>query len=72
MVNFYYDVLKFKYEISDYFFADYLDLVNKVSNNNNINKIMKKIEICIEKYEMLKCNLNINLLIDDMIIRLGE
>lgn len=72
MVNFYYDVLKFKYRISDYFFADYLDFVQKVATSNDICEIIRKIELCIEKYEMIKCNLNINLLIDDMIIRLGE
>lgn len=72
MVNFYYDVLKFKYGISDYFFADHLDFVQKVATSNDIDEIIWKIELCIEKYEMIKCNLNINLLIDDMIIRLGE
>lgn len=72
MVNFYYDVLKFKYRISNYFFADYLDFVQKVANSNNVDEIIRKIELCIEKYGMIKCNLNINLLIDDMIIRLGE
>ena len=34
LVYFYYDVLKFKYSIDDYFFGDYLNVIEVVSNNN--------------------------------------
>ena len=72
MVNFYYDVLKYKYGINNYFFKDYLDKVEMVSVNNTKGEILHKIDVLSVKYSDLKCNLNINLLIDDLIIRLGE
>lgn len=72
VVNFYYDVLKYKYNIDDYFFKDYLDTIVMVSGNNNIDEILHKIDVSSVKYSDLKCNLNINLLMDDFIIRLGE
>ena len=72
MVNFYYDILKYKYNISNYFFNDYLSFVEKIAVKNDVNAIINKINICISKCELLKYNLNVNLLVDDMIIRLGE
>lgn len=72
MVNFYYDVLKFKNNIDDYFFNDYMENIERVSNCNFVDKIIKKINVCIEISEYLKYNLNVNLLIDSLFIRLGE
>lgn len=72
IVNFYYDVLKFKYKISDYFFGDYLNYIEDVSLKNTIDDIIKKIDVCISKSELIRYNLNVNLLVDDMVIELGE
>jgi DNA polymerase-3 subunit delta' len=72
MINFYYDVLKFKSNVKEYFFADYLSYIEKISNYNSIDRIMNKLNVCIKKYDELKFNLNVNLVIDDMIIGLGE
>lgn len=72
MINFYYDVLKFKSKVGDYFFGDYLSYIEKVSNFNDAIAIVNKINTCIEKYDDLRFNLNVNLVIDDMIIKLGE
>ena len=51
-------------------FVDKLDLIKKVSNND-INKIMYKMELLIEMKKLIGNNLNTNLLIDYMIIKLG-
>ena len=57
MLNFYNDVLRFKLGFSDYFFANYLSLIEFVSENNSLNKILNKIEICYNKCSDLKYNL---------------
>ena len=72
ILNFYNDVLRFKLGLNTYFFGDYLDLIHSVSDDNSLNKILNKIEICYNKYGDLKYNLNVNLLIDDLLIRMGE
>ena len=40
--------------------------------SNSIDSILHKIEIVCYGYEMLCCNLNVNLLMDDIVIRLGD
>ena len=69
---FYYDVLKYKYNINDFYFVEYDYLIKEVANNNSILTILNKIELCYNKYDDLKYNLNLNLFIDDFLIRLGE
>ena len=69
---FYYDVLKYKYNITDFYFVEYDYLIKEVANNNSILTILNKIELCYNKYDDLKYNLNLNLFIDDFLIRLGE
>ena len=70
MINFYYDVFKYKISGNVIVFVDKLDLIKKVSNND-INKIMYKMELLIEMKKLIGNNLNTNLLIDYMIIKLG-
>ncbi len=72
MINFYYDVLKFKLDIKNYFFCDKVDLIKKIVSYNEIDSIVKKIDILQYGCDMLLCNLNVNLLLDDIIIRLGD
>lgn len=72
MLYFYYDLLKCKLGFSNYFFCDRVDIIDKCVNNNSIDNILKKIEIVNYGYEMLSYNLNLNLLLDDIIIRLGD
>ena len=69
---FYYDVLKNKINKNDYFFSDKIDLIISVSRLNSIESITKKLEIINYANEMARSNLNLNLLIDDVVIRLGE
>ena len=70
MINFYYDVFKYKISGNVIVFVDKLDLIKKVSSND-INKIMYKMELLIEMKKLIGNNLNTNLLIDYMIIKLG-
>ena len=44
----------------------------KCANMNSIDSILHKINVMCYGYEMVIYNLNLNLLIDDIVIRLGE
>lgn len=72
MINFYYDVFKFLFDIGDYFFCDYIEKIEVISKLNNVDSILKKIDVCIEAKKFLECNLNVNLVIDNFVIKLGE
>lgn len=72
LLYFYYDVFKYYYGISDYFFVEYSNEVANVANLNAVDVIIKKINICIDTYESLKCNVNINLIVDDLLIKFEE
>lgn len=71
-VQFYYDVLKCKLGIGHYFFCDSVDDIQNISSLNSVDSILYKIAVFNYGYDMIKCNLNINLLMDDIVIRLGE
>lgn len=72
MIYFYYDLLNCKINKSQYFFCDKLSLIEKCANINSLESILHKIEVVLYGYEMVKCNLNLNLLMDDVVIRLGD
>ena len=72
IINFYYDLLKYKINNSEYFFSDKIDFIMKCANMNSIDSILHKINVMCYGYEMVNYNLNLNLLIDDIVIRLGE
>lgn len=64
----YYDVIKYKCDLKNYFFADKLSSISVISEKNNYDKLINKIRILDQIENYLKRNLNINLLIDRMII----
>ena len=72
IVNFYYDLLKCKYNLGNYFFSGYENCIEKISSYNTALSIVSKINICVKKVEDLKYNLNINLLLDDMLIKMSD
>lgn len=72
MVYFYYDLLNFKINNDKYFFCDKLEFIEKCANMNSIDSILNKIEVVNYGYEMINYNLNMNLLLDDIVIRLGD
>ena len=67
-IYFYYDVIKYKCDLNNYFYGDKLSKISFVSENNDYEKLIKKIQILDRTENYLKRNLNINLLIDKMII----
>jgi len=71
LINFYYDVLKYKNGKENLFFVDRQKDIIKVSELNEDNDIIRKIEILIENREYLKYNLNLNLLINKILIDFG-
>lgn len=72
IIYFYYDVLKFMINKNDLLFFDRKDNIKTISNYNSIDSIIKKLDIVQYGYNMILANLNINLLLDDILIRLGE
>lgn len=71
LLNIYYDILKYKSKMDNLFYKDYVDYIKNLSEINTIKSVIHKIEVCIDTREMLQCNLNIGLLIDNMIIEFG-
>lgn len=67
-IYFYYDVLKYKSGVSNYFFGDKLSNISSVAENNDYGILIRKIEVLNRTEVYLKRNLNVNLLIDKMII----
>ena len=72
ILYFYYDVLKYKLELKNYFFSDQESFIQRVANYNSIDSLIQKIEVANYGVDMVKFNLNLNLLIDDIVIRLGD
>ena len=71
VINIYYDILKYKCNVDNLFYKDFSDYIYDLSCKNEIKDVIRKINICIDTKEMLRYNLNINLLIDNMVIELG-
>lgn len=72
MLCFYYDVLKTKVGNSNISLFSYKKLIDKYFKNDSLNTILKRIDIISYGIESIKYNVNINLLSDDIVIRLGE
>lgn len=72
MIYFFYDVLKCQFQLQNYFFSDYVQLIERIAQAHSVTTVVKRIEVALYGLDMIKCNLNMNLLLDDMIIRLGE
>lgn len=71
MINFYYDVLKYKINGQVSVFVNEIELIKKISSNE-MEDILHRLELLIEVKKLIGNNLNINLLIDYMIIKLGR
>ena len=72
LVYFYFDILKYKINNHDLLFIEQMNVIKKISSNNSIKQIIDKVNIFQYGYEMVLSNLNVNLLLDDIIIRLGD
>ena len=72
LIQLYYDALKYKNSVKNYFFTEYIDLISCLASKNNTKQLIDKLGILQYGYDMLKCNLNINLLMDDIVIKMGD
>ena len=72
ILYFYYDVLKYKVGNNYCFYFDYKDKIIEISSNLEIIDIVNRINIFLKYYELLNYNLNLNLLMDRLIIELGD
>lgn len=71
LVLFYKDCLNKQIKKNINIFNDYEDDIDLVSERNNYNQIIEKIEVLTNIKERLKYNCNLNLLLDKLIILLG-
>ena len=72
VVFFYKDCLNFKIGCEIEVFNDYKDDIEFVSNNNDLNNIIKKLKIINDNKYFINNNANLNLLMDKIIIELEE
>lgn len=72
ILYFYYDVLKYYIFKDKYLFCSNVDLIEKVASYNNLDLIIKKLDVVQYGYDMILSNLNSNLLLDDILIKLGD
>lgn len=68
ITKYYYDLLLVKNEELPCYFVDYVEHINRISELNTIEEILKKLDILTNACSNLKFNLNLNLFIDKLII----
>lgn len=71
MVNIYYDIIKLKSGIISVRYDKYYNELVNISNINDIEKLLLKLNYLLEVKDTIKFNVNINLLVDNIIINLG-
>lgn len=71
MIDMYYDILKIFNGDTEIKFSEYIDRLTDVSKLNTNELVLKKISILLELKDSIKYNVNLNLLIDNMIVRVG-
>ena len=71
IINFYYDVLLFKFDDKVIIFKDKLDFIKKICDMNEMDDIIRKINVSIETKNKIKYNVNLNLFFDKYILLLG-
>ena len=71
MIIFYFEVIKYKVSNKISFFLNYKNEIDTVSKYNDLETLIRKVEILTENVEYLKFNLNTNLFINMILIELG-
>ena len=67
MILFYKDVFSYKNDSKPKFFSEFEEELSKISQNNTKNSLISKINILINKKDLIKNNISVNLLIDSLI-----
>jgi DNA polymerase-3 subunit delta' len=70
MILFYKDVMYHKNNRRNLLFKEHIDQISKVESKNNTEIIIKKINVLMQAKELIKNNINVNLLIDSLIFDL--
>ena len=70
--KFYKDCLNLKYNLKIECFEKYMDELEKVDKNNEVDKIVEKMKLLNDNINLLKYNLNINLFLDKFFIEFGR
>lgn len=68
MINFYYDVLKYKETGEVKLYNDYIELIEMIALNNYETELLRKIDVMVKTKELIKYNLNLGLLMDKFIM----
>ena len=72
IILFYSDVINYKINGQVIYYDDYIEFIKKVSNKNELSKLVNKMNVILETEQLVKNNVNINMLIDNMIISMEE
>lgn len=70
IINYYYDVIKYKTLNKIDFFKDRERDINNIASNNDLNDLTRKLSVCIEIKSYFMNNLNINLTFDRFVIEM--
>jgi len=71
-ILFYRDLINCKLGRSILYYDDYNEILKKISNNNELNKLLYKLDVLLKKENLIRKNININMFIDGVIIDMEE
>ena len=69
---YYKDVLNYLLDSDIILFEDYIDKIKEISLKNDIDGVLKKIEVVINLKKYIKNNVNLNLIVDKLIISIEK
>ena len=72
MLYFYYEVLNYKLDKNKITGVIFIDNINEIANNNEIEVIQRKLVLIQEIINKLETNMNLKLLMDEFIIKYSE
>ena len=72
MLYFYYEVLNYKLDKNKITGVIFIDNINEIANNNEIEVIQRKLVLIQEIINKLETNMNLKLLVDEFIIKYSE
>ena len=71
IIDIYYDIMKISLGISDIKYVDYFNILKQIADKNTRVILLEKINYLLEFKDNIKNNININLLIDSLIVKIG-
>lgn len=71
MIDIYYDMMKILMNNNNIKCSKWLDRISELCKNNDIDSVLRKINILIDSKDSIKFNVNSNLLMDSVIISIG-